>query len=121
MKLSDVQRNGFSKYIKDKYDLEDFFIYETNDTITLHSLIVKKGKRNLGVGTSVMKELVSYADKKNKMLFVTPALRDQHWGTTSRKRLVKFYKRFGFVENKGRNKDFRYNADIMYRISSRSK
>ena len=33
---------------------------------------------------------------------------------TSQARLKKFYKKFGFVENKGRNKDFEI-SELMYR------
>ena len=105
----------FSKYIQDKYDLEAFWAYESGDLITLGMLEVPRGARKQGTGTAVMNELIKYADDNNKRIFLTPGLPDDRHGTTSRGRLVKFYKRFGFVENKGRNKDFTLPPG-MYRI-----
>jgi GNAT superfamily N-acetyltransferase len=96
--------SAFSSYIQNKYDLESFFVYEKGDLITLGMLKVADKKQ--GTGTAVMNELINYADQNNKRIFLTPGLPDDRHGTTSRGRLVKFYKRFGFVENKGRNKDF---------------
>jgi GNAT superfamily N-acetyltransferase len=75
---------------------------------------VPRADRKQGVGTAVMNELVDYADRVGKRIFLTPGLPDDRHGTTSRGRLVKFYKRFGFVENKGRNKDFTLSPG-MYR------
>jgi hypothetical protein len=61
-----------------------------------------------------MRELADLADDLGKRVTLSPAVRDDHMGTTSRSRLVDFYKRFGFVENKGRKKDFAV-SDSMYR------
>ena len=94
----------FSNYVENKYDLESFWAYEKDDTITLG--MIKVNDKKQGTGTAVMTELVKYADDNSKRIFLIPGLRDADHGTTSRSRLVKFYKRFGFVENKGRNKDF---------------
>lgn len=62
--------------------------------------------RKQGVGTSVMKEICKYADENKMRILLTAAVKDDFHGTTSNSRLKSFYKRFGFVENKGRNKDF---------------
>jgi GNAT superfamily N-acetyltransferase len=62
--------------------------------------------RSQGVGTKAMEELIAYADQLGKRITLSPGLPDDAQGTTSRSRLVKFYKRFGFKENKGRNRDF---------------
>lgn len=59
-----------------------------------------------GSGTAAMQDLVAYADKVGRRLVLSPAQKGDPHGTSSRSRLVKFYKRFGFVENKGRAKDF---------------
>ena len=74
--------------------------------IKLDTIIVDKSKRKGGVGSKAMQDIIDYADKNNKRVKLTPAIQDDFQGTTSQARLKKFYKKFGFVENKGRNKDF---------------
>ena len=93
----------------------DMFAADSNGgDITLHSLIVPKGRRKQGLGTEAMTSLAAYADQHGQRVILTVGQRDDHHGTTSSSRLRKFYKRFGFVENKGRNKDYRISAS-MYR------
>lgn len=70
--------------------------------------------RGEGKGSALMKEIVAFADRHGLRTELTPAVPDDNLGTTSRARLVKFYKRFGFVENKGKNKDFSI-SEGMYR------
>ena len=74
--------------------------------LKLGTIIVAKADRKKGVGTQAMERITEYADHHGLKTVLTPAVQDDFQGTTSRGRLVKFYKRFGFVENKGRNKDF---------------
>ncbi len=109
-----VSVERFSEMTEAKYGLQSFDLYEKNNVITLNSLIAPKEARKQGKGTSAMNDLIKYADKKGKRVYLNPALKDDFHGTTSRNRLVKFYKRFGFVENKGRNKDFSFMGG-MYR------
>jgi len=101
-----AEYNAFSKYITKKYDVKDFGINEYNDDIELNSIIVKKTDQKQGIGTKIMNELIKFADSKNKRIILHVGLSDPIHGTTSRGRLVKFYKKFGFIENKGRKKDF---------------
>jgi len=117
MKLYQLFENmpEFKKLINDKYDLRAFIAYERPQEIVLGMIEVQKVERNKGIGSAVMQELIDYADTKQKRIILTPGIRDDRHGTTSRARLVKFYKRFGFVENKGRNKDFSI-SDGMYRV-----
>ena len=82
------------------------YLFERNDKIILDTLIVPPDRRKQGIGTQIMKELSEYADQVGKRIEVSPGQRDPYHGTTSRRRLVDFYKRHGFVENKGRHKDF---------------
>jgi len=116
MQFHELLKNisAFSDYIKEKYNLASFFVYENKDLITLGMIEVPKADRKQGVGSSVMNELINYADQNGKRIFLTPGLPDDRHGTTSKGRLIKFYKRFGFVENKGRNKDFTLSPG-MYR------
>lgn len=90
-------------------------LFESRDNkLKLDTIIVDKDKRKTGIGTDVMERIISFADQNGQTVTLTPAIQDDFQGTTSRARLVKFYKRFGFVENKGRKKDFTI-SEGMYR------
>jgi hypothetical protein len=107
-------RDYFKKVEKD-LELETFDVFETSSgEIRLNLLIAPKESQKSGKGTKAMEELIKVADEQGKRVTLSPALKDDRKGTTSRARLIKFYKRFGFVENKGRNKDFSI-SDGMYR------
>lgn len=76
--------------------------FEKNGVITLSQIIVPKDKRESGLGTSALRSLVEYADRTGQRIALSPSA---DFGG-NKNRLIKFYKKFGFVENKGRNKDF---------------
>jgi GNAT superfamily N-acetyltransferase/proteasome lid subunit RPN8/RPN11 len=80
------------------------FVSERDGIITLSELRVPPEKRNQGLGSQFMAELVAYADAKGYDLALTPSV---DFGASSLERLKKFYRRFGLKDNKGRNKDFR--------------
>ncbi len=80
--------------------------------LSLDSLIVARGAQRAGLGSTMMKELTRFADANGLRVVLSPGQRDPVHGTTSRARLVKFYKQFGFVENKGRHKDFSISAGM---------
>jgi len=86
-------------------------ISEESDKITLNKLIVDKDARSSGKGSEYMNTLTEYADATGKRITLTPS---KDFGGSSVSRLKAFYKRFGFVENKGKNKDFE-ESDSMYR------
>lgn len=101
--------------IKTQYGLHQFDLWlDRSGDIKLNSLIVPKKDQRTGLGTATMLALCRMADQMGKRIVLSPATRDDNWGTTSQKRLISFYKRFGFVQNKGRKKDFAL-SDGMYR------
>jgi hypothetical protein len=59
-----------------------------------------------------MTEITSFADEGGKTIALSPSV---DFGGTSVNRLKDFYKQFGFVENKGKNKDFSI-SESMYRL-----
>ena len=76
---------------------------------------VEKANRNKGLGTAFMQDLTEFADSKGLQIRVNPS---DELGATSKGRLEKFYKRFGFVENKpGKNKDYSI-SERFYRPAS---
>lgn len=103
----------FSSELKNKYGVElDLLGSPSSETLSLSRIIVPKEQRGEGIGSKVMDEIIRYADSNNKKIVLTPS---KDFGGTSVKRLIDFYKRFGFVENSGKNKDFTIK-DTMYRI-----
>lgn len=91
--------------------LDAYSSQATPNVITLSKLEVPKQSRGQGVGSEAMKDLVRLADEGGKTVALSPST---DFGASSKGRLVDFYKRFGFVENKGRNKDFTI-SESMYR------
>ena len=77
----------------------------------LSRIVIPEGERGEGMGTEVMQDMIDMADEQGARISLTP---DVSFGGTSVARLKKFYKQFGFVENKGKNKDFSIR-NTMYR------
>lgn len=96
----------FQNELKEKYGLTHLRLEMKGSDLLLDMIVVPKDKRKVGVGSKVLEEITHYADTNNLRLLLTTAVKDDYHGTTSSERLKKFYKKFGFVENKGRNKDF---------------
>jgi GNAT superfamily N-acetyltransferase len=87
----------------------DFRIEELDGAIRLNQVVIPKEARRQGSGSAFMQELVDYADENNLKLVLTAA-GDFGGSKTGQMRL---YKRFGFKENKGRNKDFEYRDSMI--------
>lgn len=85
-----------------------------NGDLYIGMIEVAKDQRKKGIGSAAMQDVSRFADDSGLRVTLTPGLPDDRHGTTSRGRLVDFYKRFGFVENKGRKKDFTI-SEGMYR------
>ncbi|MHB8107883.1 MAG: GNAT family N-acetyltransferase [Candidatus Cryosericum sp.] len=69
----------------------------------LSRIVVPRDARGQGVGTALMQALMREADAEGAIVALTPST---DFGASSTSRLAKFYRRFGFVPNKGRHKDF---------------
>jgi GNAT superfamily N-acetyltransferase len=63
---------------------------------------IKVPEQRRGTGTAVMQRIVDAADANGDTLVLSPTA---EWGA-SLARLTRFYRRFGFIPNKGRAKDF---------------
>lgn len=79
--------------------------------LVLDVIEVPKEMRKRGVGTAIMRKLVHIADQYNCVFMLSP---DESLGATSRERLRRFYKRFGFIDNKGRHKKYSLPWYSMY-------
>ena len=92
----------------------DIYVYDNGKgTITLGNLRVPKENRKEGMGSNFMKDICNYADRTKKDIELN--LEEKTPGeTTSKNRLIDFYKRFGFVRNFGKTKDYSRSCQ-MYR------
>lgn len=82
--------------------LEGLDIYENRTSLKLSRIVIKPEYRNTGVGTTIMEDLVNYADQNSKIITLTPA---SDFGG-NKNRLIQFYKRFGFKHNQGQYKSY---------------
>jgi GNAT superfamily N-acetyltransferase len=98
-----MKKLNLNSYLREKYpQIEFVWISGNSEKIFISQINIKKEFRNQGFGSKIMTDLIQYADKTKSTLYLTP---DDSLGS-SHARLVKFYKRFGFVPNKGKNKDW---------------
>lgn len=95
--------------LKVKFPTFKIGMSENADNIILDKVIVPDNLRNSGQGTEFMNDLINNADSKGKAIGLTPS---SDFGG-NKKRLTEFYKRFGFVENKGKNKDFTISESMI--------
>ena len=68
------------------------------DAMLVSKIVVDKDYRNQGLGTKLMNELCSFADKHDSMILLTPSVLEYD---TFYKNLKPFYKKFGFVKRRG--------------------
>src|SRR5437867_1563885 len=104
--VSNESVTAWAKTVRETLGLEEFSVWKVGAYLKLSMMKVPRDNRTSEVGTKAMQEFCRYADEHHLIGSLSPASKEAGIGTTSRSRLVSFYKRFGFVENKGRNKDF---------------
>lgn len=94
-------------------------IYMDNNknSLFLSDLYIKNEFRGTGVGSAVMKELITFADNKKIPIVLIPEPESET--KASLLKLIQFYKKFGFVVNKGKNIDYFLSEPFslsMYRL-----
>lgn len=101
------------KGLSEKYEKEgiESDLFDGKRGIELSRIVVPKEKRGEGIGSKFMEELTGHADKMKKRIVLSPST---DFGASSIARLKEFYKKHGFVENKGKNKDYEISHS-MYR------
>ena len=93
----------------DYYHIKDIELSRTHNTYVILDKLIMSDKSK-GYGSQVMNSLCDWCDKHKMTLCTTP---DDSFGS-SLSRLKRFYKRFGFIDNKNRNADYNINT-AMYR------
>ena len=94
--------------ILSKYGLKTFTLQNKYNIAHLDAIVVNK--QNTGSGTEAMNDLIDWADENKITIALTPST---SFGATSVSRLKDYYKRFGFVENKGSNKVWSTTASMI--------
>jgi GNAT superfamily N-acetyltransferase len=102
--IEDILRNKYEQY------LVGLDIYENRTSLILSRIVIKDEFRNSGVGSKIMEDLITYADRNKQIIALTPA---SDFGG-NKNRLIQFYKRFGFKHNKGIHKSYEFR-DAMIR------
>jgi GNAT superfamily N-acetyltransferase len=102
-KLTSAKVQKFEARIKKRHEGVLFELMVTHNrlvesAIELIWIIVQNRKQ--GVGTAIMRELCEFADRHAAEIRLTPASKGDYAATTSRARLIRFYKRFDFVLDK---------------------
>ena len=104
VKLNIRKVREFEARIKENYEGVIFELMVTRslllaNAIELTWIIVQNRKQ--GIGTSIMRELCEFADRHSAEIRLEPASKGDYAATTSRARLIRFYRRFGFLTDKG--------------------
>jgi GNAT superfamily N-acetyltransferase len=108
-KLTSAKVRKFEAHIKNSYEGVIFELMVTHNllvrkVVELTRIIVQDRKK--GVGTAIMRELCEFADRHSAEISLKTASKGDYAATTSRARLIRFYKRFGFVEDKANHIEF---------------
>lgn len=96
--------------ILEQFRLQSVVLSRRGRVVTLGQLVVEPAVRGTGVGSAFMEALTREADKEGLILALTP---DTCYGASSLARLRRFYRRFGFRENTGRNINFLVNESML--------
>lgn len=115
-----IVENNIPDYYKDDNSFKNYWKEKGVDNMVMfgrgyvrpHHIRIDKSSRGEGLGTSFMTDLCKFSDYHKLQIRLSPS---KDFGATSVPRLIEFYKRFGFVENKGKNKDYQF-SETMYRI-----
>ncbi len=100
----------FSRQLKADYEGLKLGLTGEGNVVTLSRIVLPDSARNDGTGTEIMQRIAEWADQNGKTVALTPS---SDFGG-NKGRLTEFYKRFGFIENKGSNRDFEI-SETMYR------
>lgn len=112
--VSKFEMSLLSKY--PQLDKVGMYVDSSNHSLYLSDLYIKEEFRSHGFGTNVMHDIISFADMYRLPIVLIPDPEDED---VSPLKLIGFYKKFGFVVNKGKYTNFGLrvpNALSMYKL-----
>lgn len=100
-------------------DILDMYIRSSGDLYINHFRIKKDNEinhRGKGIGAKIMDEIIKFADLKGLYVTLHAAAEPRY-----KEKLFQFYKRVGFVKNKGRNMMYKYSTPFYMTMVRRPK
>jgi len=100
------------KYVKTKYPTVVLDFYDSSNQLssTLSMIKIPREQQKMGIGSEIMNIIVTYSDTYNKTILLSP---EKQTSGPSKLKLEQWYKTFGFVFNKGKNKDYRFTGSMI--------
>jgi GNAT superfamily N-acetyltransferase len=91
----------------------DFHLYKTRSGyLNLTKIEIFPEYRRKGYATKVIEQIINLANSQESTIILTP---DPYLRNITKGNLIDWYKSFGFIMNKGKNKDFRHQ-ELMYKL-----
>lgn len=91
----------------------DAALTERAGIITLHNIEVRASQRGRSRGSAFLEALTRYADETGQRIGLTPDPTAKEGSRATEPGLRKWYRRFGFVDNKGRGRDFEISESMV--------
>jgi GNAT superfamily N-acetyltransferase len=96
----------FEESLPPKYpeiDRVELYFDDTNNSIFLSDMYIRAEYRGKGVGTKIMNDIINLSDEMNLPVVLIP---EPEENSMTQKQLINFYKKFGFVINRGKMIDY---------------
>ena len=112
-----ISAAALAKLVTDRHPHVELHLTGEGEHKRVAMIRTREGHRGGGHAEAAMRDLTEHADRHGLTLKLSPepVAGDR---TTSKTRLTAWYRRHGFIPNKGRNKDYAI-SDTMYRPPSR--
>jgi predicted GNAT superfamily acetyltransferase len=108
--LWEEECDEITKKLRESNPEIEFNLIAYKEFIYVDLLIIPEKKRKQGLGTKFMTELIELADSVNCPLALTP---DTSYGSSDETQLEEYYKRFGFIKNIGKDREFSTNHTMI--------
>ena len=93
--------------LKQKYPFAKIAAYESKYKIEIMQIELPPEYQNQGIGSEIIEEFKKYAIKSGKPIVLRPEVDRGRKGDLDR-----FYRRLGFVHNKGKNIDYALSSPL---------
>ena len=107
--------SSFRRQLQTKYfqclEMLHFYYDTSNNSIALTDIYIYDKFKDQGYGTKILKELCEFADNHKLPIYLIPATPSIN--PRALRRLMAFYRRFGFIENNG---NATFDDMSMYRL-----
>jgi GNAT superfamily N-acetyltransferase len=91
----------------------DFHLYKTKGGfLNLTKIEIFPEYRRSGYATQVMEQIIDLANKQESTIILTP---NPYLRNITKGNLIDWYKSFGFIMNKGKNKDYKHQ-ELMHKL-----